>query len=261
MDYFIQNGGKKKRTKTGSNSLKSKKSGGYFLGNFSGSMENKKIKNTMKKGGACTLMPDDEKKRRGLSAALSGNYELAASIFVEDKFREICVEKQELYSRFLSEILGLKKTHWEQTRENYPEEQIEVLKRTWADAANRDMKSKLNELINKQPDRDRRTFFGKFKKNILDNNEVLLCFTEEVIGTRNSSQFNSKPTKEMYVRFNNIFDTKSKLNSLLKQNNSRQKSESSSDMFSRLLAQANSQGHAGHAAQANNQYNTNTNNE
>ena len=90
-----------------------------------------------------------------------------------------------------------------------------------------------------------------------------LCFTEEVIGTRNSSQFNSKPTKEMYVRFNNIFENKSKLNSLLKQNNSRQKSESSSDMLRRLLVQARNQGHAaqasiqGHAAQANNQNNTN----
>jgi hypothetical protein len=258
MDYFIQNGGKKKRTKNGSNSLKSKKSGGNFLGNFSGSMENKKIKNTMKKGGACTLMPDDEKRRRGVAAALSGNYELAASIFVEEKFREICFEKQQSYRLFDSEIDKLKKAHWQQTRENYPKEQIEELKRTWANTANRDMKSKLNDLINKQPDRDRRTFFGKFKKNILDNDEVLLCFTEKVTELLNPNQpYNQRQTTNMYVRFNNIFENKSKLNSLLKQNNSSQKSESSSDMFSRLLAQASNQGHA---AQANNQYNTNTNN-
>jgi len=62
MDYFSQNGGKKKRTKTGSNSLKSKKSGGNFLGNL-GDLKGKKAKNTIKKGGACTLMPDDEKKK------------------------------------------------------------------------------------------------------------------------------------------------------------------------------------------------------
>jgi hypothetical protein len=228
------------------------------LGNL-GYLKGKKAKNTMKKGGACTLMPDDEKRRRGVAASLNGNFELAASIFVEYKFREICVEKQKLYSMFLSEIEKLKKTHWEETRENSPEEQIEVLKITWADAANRDMKSKLNDLIYEQPDRDKRTFFVKFKTNILDNDKVLLCFTEKVIETRNSSQFNSKPTKEMYVRFNNIFDTKSKLNSLLNQNNSRQKSESSSDMLRRLLAQARNQGHAaqasiqGHAAQARNQ--------
>jgi uncharacterized protein YjbI with pentapeptide repeats len=42
MDYFNQNGGKKKRTKIGSNSLKSKKSGGNF---------GKKIINSVQKGG------------------------------------------------------------------------------------------------------------------------------------------------------------------------------------------------------------------
>ena len=245
MDYFIQNGGKKKRTKNGSNSLKSKKSGGNFLGNFSGSMENTKIKNTMKKGGACTLMSDDEKRRRGTAAFMSSNMELTDSIIIEEKFREICVEKQELYRSFVSEIDELKITYSQRERKDYPEEKIVELKRTWANAANRDMKIKLNEFINKRPDRDSRTFFGKFKRKILDNDGVLLCFTEQVTELLNPNiPFNQRKTTNMYVRFNNIFENKSKLNSLLKQNNSSQKLESPNDIFSRLLKQANSQGHA-----------------
>ena len=199
----------------------------------------------MKKGGACTLMPDDEKRRRGVAALMSSNMELTDSIIVEEKFREICVEKQELYRSFVSEIDELKRTYWMQKRNDYPEENIVELKRTWANTANRDMKSKLNEFINKRPYRDSGTFFGKFKRKILDNDGVLLCFTEQVKELLNpNNPFNKRKTTNMYVKFNNIFENKSKLNSLLKQNNSSQKFESPNDIFNKLLKQANSQGHA-----------------
>lgn len=69
MDYFNQNGGKKK-------DLKSKKSGGNFLGNLV-DLKGKKAKNTMKKGGACTPMSKDEREKRGVAALMSGNMELA----------------------------------------------------------------------------------------------------------------------------------------------------------------------------------------
>ena len=69
MDYFIQNGGKKKRTKTESNSLKSKKSGGNFLGNLE-NLKGKKAKDTIKKGGACTIMNKTEREQREKAALI-----------------------------------------------------------------------------------------------------------------------------------------------------------------------------------------------
>ena len=107
--------------------------------------------------------------------------------------------------------------------------------------ANRDMKIKLKEFIGKKSSTP---FYVKFKKNILDNDRVLLCFTEQVTTSLTNQQFNSRTSTDMYVKFNNIFEDKRKLNSLLNKNNSGQKTESSLDMFSRLLASASSQGHA-----------------
>ena len=149
--------------------------------------------------------------------------------------------------------------HWQNKREEFPKEKIEELKRTWADTANRDMKSKLNEFI-KRANPDSRSFFGKFKTNILDNDRVLLCFTEQVTESLTNQPYNHRKTTNMYVRFNNIFETKSKLNSLLKKNNSRQKTEPSLDMFSRLLANASSQGHAAQFPKNSNNNNNSNNN-
>jgi hypothetical protein len=240
MDYFIQNGGKKKRTKTGSNSLKLKKSGGNFLGNLV-DLKGKKAKDTIKKGGACTPMSKDEREKRGMDAMMSGNMALIDSIFLEEKFREICVEKQDLYRSFEREIEKLRMKHLQNKREEFPKEKIEELKRTWADTANRDMKIKLKEFIGKKTSTP---FYVKFKTNILDNDRVLLCFTEQVTTSLTNQQFNSRTSTDMYVKFNNIFEDKRKLNSLLNKNNSGQKTESSLDMFSRLLSNASSQGHA-----------------
>ena len=216
MDYFNQNGGKKKRTKTVYNSFKSKKSVGNFLVNLV-NLKNKKAKNTIKKGGACTLMTKDEREKRGSVALIRGNMELIDSILVEQKFREICVEKQNEYRE---------------------------LKRTWADSANRDMKTKLKEFIGESLN----PFYVKFKKNILDNDRVLLCFTEQVTTSLTNNKFNSRTSTDMYVKFNNIFEDKRKLNSLLNKNNSGQNTESSLDMFNILFAKASSQGHAANAS-------------
>ena len=254
MDYFNQNGGKKKRTKIGSNSLKSKKSGGNFLGNL-GNLKGKKAKDTIKKGGACTPMSKDEREKRGMDAFISGNMALVDSILVEEKFREICVQKQDLYRSFEREIEKLRMKNWQNKREEFPKEKIEELKRTWADTANRDMKIKLKEFIGKKSSTP---FYVKFKKNILDNDRVLLCFTEQVTTSLTNHQFNSRTSTDMYVKFNNIFEDKSNLNSLLKKNNSGQKTESSLDMFSRVLANASSKGNA--AQFPKNSYNNNNNN-
>ena len=105
MDYFIQNGGKKKRTKVGSNSLKSKKSGGNFLGNL-GDLKGKKAKDIIKKGGACTPMPQNEIKKRSIATMM--NKELFASLMAEIEFREICVKKQEEYAEFAKDILDFR---------------------------------------------------------------------------------------------------------------------------------------------------------
>ena len=66
---------------------------------------------------------------------------------------------------------------------------------------------------------------------------------------------------DMYVKFNNIFEDKRKLNSLLKKNNYGQKTESSLDMFSRLLANASSQGHASQFPNKSNNNSSNNNNQ
>jgi len=236
MDYFIQNGGKKKRTKTESNSLKSKKSGGNFLGNL-GDLKGKK-------GGACTLMPQDEIKRRSIATMMNQNKELFPSLLTEIQFREICVKKQKEYAEFEQEITKFRMSQFRMMREQDLNNRIEELKKTWANAANTDMKNKLKQFIEERPEINSNLFYVKFKTNILDNDSVLLCFTEQVTESLTNQPYNFRTTTNMYVRFNNIFETKTKLNSLLKKNNSRQKTETSSDMFERLLAQASSQGRA-----------------
>ena len=123
MDYFNKNGGKKKRTKIGSNSLKSKKSGGNFLGNLV-DLKGKKAKDTIKKGGACTPMTKDEREKRGRGALMSGNMELVDSISIEEKFREICVQKQDLYKNFERDIEKLRIKLWQNEREELPKEKI-----------------------------------------------------------------------------------------------------------------------------------------
>ena len=251
MDYFIQNGGKKKRTKTESNSLKSKKSGGNFLGNLE-NLKGKKAKDTIKKGGACTLMDKSERESRAIAALMSPNKELVDSLLVEEEFRKICVKKQDEYIIFESDISRLIHDHFRTKRKEFPKDQIEQLKETWANSANEDMKRKLNDFITQKPDLSSRPFLTNFKKNILDDERLKLCYTEKKTEALNPNQlYNYRTTINMYVRFNNIFETKTKLNSLLKKNNSRQKTETSSDMFQRLLEQARSQGKATHGNSAN----------
>ena len=181
-----------------------------------------------------------------MTAMISGNFELVDLLMVEEKFRKICVKKQNEYISFKSEIDELRKKTWQNQRKDYPKDKIEELKKTWANAANVHMKKELNDFFKKRPDLRSRSFCVKFENNILKNDEVLLCFTEKVTELLNPNQkFNQSKTENMYVRFNNIFETKTKLNKLLNQNNSRQKTDlSSNDIFSRLLQQANSQGHA-----------------
>jgi len=243
MDYFIQNGGKKKRTKTESNSLKSKKSGGNFLGNLE-NLKGKKAKDTIKKGGACTLMDKRERESRGMAALMSPNEELVDSLLVEEEFRKICVSKQNEYRTFESDISRLIQNHYRKLRTELPEKDKEQLKETWANGANEDMKRKLNDFIIKKPNWRSSSFLTNFKTNILDDERLKLCYTEKVKESLTNQPYNFRTTTNMYVRFNNIFETKTKLNSLLKKNNSRQKTETSSDMFERLLAQASSQGRA-----------------
>jgi len=241
MDYFIQNGGKKKRTKTESNSLKSKKSGGNFLGNLE-NLKGKKAKDTIKKGGACTLMDKRERESRGMAALMSPNEELVDSLLVEEEFRKICVSKQNEYRTFESDISRLIQNHYRKLRTELPEKDKEQLKETWANGANEDMKRKLNDFIIKKPNWRSSSFLTNFKTNILDDERLKLCYTEKVKESLTNQPYNFRTTTNMYVRFNNIFETKTKLNSLLKKNNSRKKNETSSDMFKRLLAQASSQG-------------------
>jgi hypothetical protein len=254
MDYFIQNGGKKKRTKTESNSLKSKKSGGNFLGNLE-NLKGKKAKDTIKKGGACTLMDKSERESRGMAALMNSNEELVDSLLVEEEFRKICVKKQDEYRIFESEISRLIHEHSKTSRTEFPKDQIEQLKERWANGANEYMKRKLNDFITQKPDWRSRSFLTNFKTNILDDERLKLCYTEKKTEPLNRNQlYNSRTTTNMYVRFNNIFETKTKLNSLLKKNNSRQKTKTSSDMFNRLLAQASSQGHATRSLNSNNTF-------
>lgn len=207
MDYFYQNGGKKKITKTESNSLKSKKSGVNSLEDFSRSMKNlekkkvKKAKSFMKKGGFCTLMTQDEKEERAVKA-FSGttvDNNLLEYIYLEEEFREICVEKQDNLKKFERDIDEIKKIFFEEKKQNYPTDKLKKLYERWAEETNIDMKKKLKEFI--KVNHLSSDLLNFFQEHYL-NNRFRLCYTKEVEERASNQPYNSRTIKKVVVIFN-----------------------------------------------------------